>query len=876
MKIDLLHNKIVRETITEKFTESFTVNVIPSLFSRYGDSLVGVQMYEDYIKDGFTVGNVFYYPLTLVFVDKIERVWLSWKVSSSVKFRNYVPYAYVGDSLLDISIVDEVPSEFEDKLYRRGIYFEGGCIPLGIQTVSSDKTFLAGKYSQSFVDEMSRQLTARIEEEFKVSGAADSGLELLITFAPETYMEHTVDNVTYRRLLISARGCSPRDFWIKWTRLDGVGAYSIASHASGEDVRFDIAEDVPQKVREKEYRFLVRSSLDKYQSAMSRKNVTEWRDIIKRVIKRGELIKNEIPLATDSSEITYKLREILGYKAEEQAPVKEPEVKDNSDLDALLRGALGETEIAEDKVPLAETAAVIPEPLAETILEEETIEITPAKEEETIEITPETNNTEPEYTEQIDLFAELQNLTAENKDDIPFDIEEEKSEKVVRYADLGDEFMKEIKEEETVPVNLFDSVIDEIEKEDEPTQKLNEQELRRQIEAELREKLLAEARERANEEAEALRREREALRFENERLTAIARKAEEERMQEAEALRREIAARERAEIREKERLAEAARASLLEQQRIEAKKAEEERIRLEEETRLREELARREEEARIAEERRLEEERIRQDMEARIRAEEAEKVRAEERARARALEELRIRQEEEARKKAEEEARARAMAEARIKAEAEARAKAEEEARIRAEAEMRIRLEAEARIRAEAEARAKAEAEAKARAEAAARIKAEAEARIRAEAEARAKAEAEAKARREREERLKAEEVARMKAAKEAEQKAKVEEEAAKREAEKEKYTYVSKTARLVFRRHVDPNITKRIHEIIVTTIKYFHKEDVYIKIKATVPDSTTVNLEFTQIPEEETELLVNIIKVLGKSELGITKVFLE
>jgi hypothetical protein len=50
----------------------------------------------------------------------------------------------------------------------------------------------------------------------------------------------------------------------------------------------------------------------------------------------------------------------------------------------------------------------------------------------------------------------------------------------------------------------------------------------------------------------------------------------------------------------------------------------------------------------------------------------------------------------------------------------------------------------------------------------------------------------------------------------------------------------------------------------------------VYIKIKATVPDATTVNLHFVKIPENETELLINIIKVLGKSDLGITKVFLE
>ena len=60
MKIDLLHNKIVRDTITEKFSESFAENVIPPLFSRYGESLVGVQMYEDYISDGFSYNTWIY------------------------------------------------------------------------------------------------------------------------------------------------------------------------------------------------------------------------------------------------------------------------------------------------------------------------------------------------------------------------------------------------------------------------------------------------------------------------------------------------------------------------------------------------------------------------------------------------------------------------------------------------------------------------------------------------------------------------------------------------------------------------------------------------------------------------------------------------
>jgi hypothetical protein len=48
------------------------------------------------------------------------------------------------------------------------------------------------------------------------------------------------------------------------------------------------------------------------------------------------------------------------------------------------------------------------------------------------------------------------------------------------------------------------------------------------------------------------------------------------------------------------------------------------------------------------------------------------------------------------------------------------------------------------------------------------------------------------------------------------------------------------------------------------------------MKVKASVPDATTVNLNFVKFPMEEQEFLVNIIKVLGKSDLGITKIFLE
>ena len=87
---------------------------------------------------------------------------------------------------------------------------------------------------------------------------------------------------------------------------------------------------------------------------------------------------------------------------------------------------------------------------------------------------------------------------------------------------------------------------------------------------------------------------------------------------------------------------------------------------------------------------------------------------------------------------------------------------------------------------------------------------------------------------------------------------------------------YVSKVADISFRHPVDPNITKRIQDIIVTTVKYFGKENVYMKIKATIPDSFMVRLEFVKIPENESELLADIIRVLGHSKLGITKVLLD
>ncbi len=662
MKVNLLHNKIIKDTITPSFVLNFNENLVPKLAEKYSSSITEITMYEDHLKDGFTVNGEFYYPLVAVIDGEYKTEWIKWNVSAKKLFENQVPYSYIGAMPLNFELSDEVPEELADKIKDRSVHFSQTSAPLIIQSASPDKTFLSGKYSQSFIDLMCSEISKRIEKAFSVTGIRESGIELMLVFAPGTYMEHIMDNVTYRRLLITARACSARDLWIKWTNLKGNTPLSVSDSVSEGDVEFALAEDVPQKVREKEYRFLVRTSSEKYQFAMGRKNITEWRDLIKRVIKRGELtlteqtqaavceetvvniqqtpVESVVPEITvfeeyvKNDDVASKLSEMLsGFSNTDEASASVPEEESNSDISELLKNVLGVTSQEPDIKEPAEQAEV------------------------------------------------------------------ESAEEIVSVED------EQEKEETAAPVKSeFDRT-------------LYEDELRRRIEAEIREKLEAEARARVEAEADELRRAKEALIAENERLAAIAEKQEAERLakekeraEEAERLRLELEAKERAEARERERIQEAARIALVEQQRI-------------------------------IEERKLAEE--------------------------------------------------------------------------RAAAEEKLRAEEEARLREE--------------------------------------------------ERIKEEQRQREIEAREAEEKAKAAEP-----------NYISKNARLLFRRPIDPNVTKRIHEIILTTIKYYHKENVYIKIKATVPDSTTVNLNFVKIPENETDLLINIIKVLGKSELGIVKVYLE
>ena len=311
MAVDLFHNKIVAETASESFGRSVVKNLLPMLEAKLG-GIDLLQMYEDYTKDNFSEGGYWYYPFSAIKDGVCHTVWCKWDISDKSSFSGANPYAFKGEELRFL-FADDVPERFLDAMEGRSRFFTDECVKINIHSSVSSPEFLSGKYSQSFVDEMARQLTAEIESAAGVRGIAHSSVELDIVFAPETYMEHTSENVTYRRLLLTAKGCATRDFWVKWTRLGSGSAYSMCDHVNSGDIRFEIGEDVSHKIREKEYRFLVFGNSDKYRNAMGRKNITEWRELIKRALKRGELEKcgTADELQSHASELNDKLGEIL-------------------------------------------------------------------------------------------------------------------------------------------------------------------------------------------------------------------------------------------------------------------------------------------------------------------------------------------------------------------------------------------------------------------------------------------------------------------------------------------------------------------------------------------------------------------------------------
>ncbi len=693
MFIDLSHNYVVKNTITEKFSESLEKKLIPRLEAKYGAALLGIQMYEDYIADAFYIKGEWYYPLTVILATGPATEWVKWKMRSG-SFKDGLPYAYVGEGLLDINIASDTPSEFGEKLAGRSVCSASETVKLNIETPASDPMVLSGRYSQTFVDEMARQLTERISAAMGISGLEASSVSLSLVFAPGTYMEHTSENVTYRRLLISDSVSSPRDFWVKWTREDGAMAYTVSDHVTAETILFEIGEDVPQKVREKEYRFLLSSGGDKYHNAMGRKNITEWRELIKRAVRRGELLKLEIPEAVAADDVNARLAAILGKE-----PVREsiPETPAPSENKEFIRAMEMAREIAEERDAEYEAsdAAVIPEYEEEKAenVQEVTEVAFPAEEEIDTEA-----SAESEETAVAAIF------------DTVYETEDEPS---VLFEEIDDE--EALEEEETADLMQIDGASEEdMEKRNitEPAASSRDEieaKIRAEIEAKMRLEYETRARMEAEAEAVKLRQAAEELRRQNEQLLKEAQAENERLVKEAEARRAD-----------------------------------------------------------------------------------------------------------------------------------EARMRAELEEQIRREAKDRERLAEAAKIALDA-------------------------ARRDEEEKAREKTAAEDAARR----------AAEQRAAEEKAQRAK-ETETLAGHIKNKNYTYTSKSVRLLFRRMVDPNITARIYEIIKTTLEYYGKDKMYMRIKATIPDTTTVILEFVEIPMEEMALLSNIIKVLGNSGLGIAKAVVE
>ena len=633
MIIDLLHNKIVKDTITDAFAESVNDVLVPLLEDRYGDCIEAITMYEDYLADELTYEGEWYYPLTVKTVGSDSfTVWVKWAVNKKT-FRNNIPYSYIGEGAIDFELASFVPAGFADKLAGRAIDYDRNAITIKVDAVTDDPLLLVGKYSQTFVDELASQITAELSRALGVTGIEKSTMELQLVFAPGTYLEHTSENVTYRRLLLVDKGCQPRDFWVKWTRLDGALGYKVSDSVNKDVIKFELGEDVSQKIREKEYRFLAGANPDKYQSAMGKKTVTEWRDITKRAIKRGDLTKvvSEVELESHATEVSDRLRALLGDMGV-SATTSEPEVPtrdDSYDLVAeLARSVLGESETVAEEAPEGFVFGdVEDEPPFD--IEEEVTEDEAADEDVS------------SFAEE--LIAELEETETEGETDEPDAFE---------FSFAAEESVGDLTFEEYVEVT-------EESKESAPAPQapvIDEDAIRREIEAKLRLEYETEARLRAEREAERLRLEHERLLEENERLAKLARAAEEQRIAEEEAKRAEEEAR---------RLEEEAR-----QREIEAKKAEEARIRAEIEAQMRLEAKERErvaEAARMAveEQKRLEAERAERELRQREEAlaREAERLRREEQARREAeerrLEAERRREEEERRRREEEEARRR-------------------------------------------------------------------------------------------------------------------------------------------------------------------------------------------------------------------------
>lgn len=818
MKIDLLHNNIVAETITPAFEASVTDNLLPLLYEIYSkDEIVGIQMYEDYIADNFSFGGYWYYPLTVITSSGYDTVWIKWAINTG-DFKDGVPYSYVGEGGIKFLLASNTPDAFAHALEGRSLHCEDGLIKVSVKT-GTDVVKLSGKYSQTFLDELARQITPAIEQAASVEGIAGSPIELVMTFAQNTYLDHISDNVTYRRLIMIDSASAPRDFWVKWTRLDGVVAYHSSEHVWGDHIFFELGEDVAQKIIEKEYRYLL-TSTEKYHSAMSRSNVTAWRDLIKRAVKYGEItkIEREIELDPETLALEAELANVLGRAGiaateSNDEPVATNDFDGDDEFSRAMRKArevaegssnyeaAPEPEWIEDSEPevVEEDEPEVFEIDEPDVVEEDESDVVEEDESEVVEEEPEVIEDEPEETEEIiEDFEEDDMLTEETK---PTDtIDEEEAAALDELTKLALEALAYAKERAMAA--------------------------KKEPEKESEKEMVFEILPIPEEVAEEIGVEPESV-------------AEEEPVEEIipEAIEEEPVEEVVTEVVEEEVDEEISEPIVIDEESIRAEL--EAKIRLEYENRAR--IKAEEEISKL----RREQEQLRLENEAIIARAEREKeiLRAEyEKLKDRARREALASEAREAVRRAEEE-KLRAQIENRLRHEARERERLAEAARMAIEEQRRLEAEA-----------------------ARAAFLREEEERIRIENERRAAEEARLEEMKQAEiERIRREEEERQKAIREA-----------MPEMGDGQYTYTNRNVRLIFRRSVDPNITTRIQEIMKASIEYYGKEKIYLKIRASIPDSQTVCLEFIHIPMEEMELLGNIIKILGNSGLGIAKAIIE
>ena len=451
-----------------------------------------------------------------------------------------------------------------------------GCVKLTVQLPPE----LEDKYSRTFTEIMVKQLTVEIERACSVKGLEKSNIELKLVFLPHTFMEHSSENVTYRRLLITDKGCSDKDLWIKWTRLNSAVAYSAFDTPSEDEILFELGEDVPVKVREREYRFLVKSDTDKYHSAMGRKNITEWRELIKRAVRRGDLEKvvNEVEIADHSDQVHDKLSSILsglGIPVPKESPAPEPAPISNG-FDAELEKARAAI--------FGESANVLTEEIS--VPDSVVFDFSSVAEIDSGVVAS------PEADGAFDPLSETDGIT-----ELAPDYEEPGEDSPVE-EDSDEDSLAElcaIDGEGAVPETDTLTQLD-----GDGVNEILEAKLRLVDEAMARGKAEEEA-ERLRNDLDDLRRANDALTLENsklraeceylrsqtERLTQEKERIESLRRAEADRLKDEIDARVRAENREKERLAEAARIAVENRKRIEEEQAAEAQRLLDEETKRR-------------------------------------------------------------------------------------------------------------------------------------------------------------------------------------------------------------------------------------------------------------------------------------------------